>query len=59
MTLGYADDCPGYFPAGREEYPDGGYEVEDAHRYYGAPAPFAAGSLERLVEVAASLARAR
>jgi len=51
ITLGYADDCPGYFPA-REDYPSGGYEVVDAHRYYRQPAPFAPGSLETLVEAA-------
>nr|WP_231748015.1 alkaline ceramidase [Auraticoccus cholistanensis] len=55
VVLGYADDCPGYLPT-REEYQHGGYEVADAHRYYGMPAPFAPGSAERLVASVVSLA---
>ncbi|MGO3289908.1 hypothetical protein ACT3SQ_16030 [Brachybacterium sp. AOP42-C2-15] len=51
LVLGYADGCPGYFPSAGE-YPFGGYEVEDAHRYYGMPGPFAQGSAELLVEAA-------
>lgn len=54
LVLGYADGVPGYFPA-RDAYPEGGYEVDDAHRYYGMPAPFAAGSLEELVAAAQTL----
>lgn len=54
IVLGYADGVPGYFPT-REDYPDGGYEVRDAHRYYGMPAPFAAGCAEQLVAAAGSL----
>ncbi|MET9020454.1 alkaline ceramidase [Actinopolymorpha sp. NPDC004070] len=46
-VFGYADGCPGYFPT-REEYALGGYEVEQAHLYYGARAAFAPGSAERL-----------
>lgn len=49
FVLGYTDGCPGYLPTAAE-YPFGGYEVCDAHRYYGMPGPFAPGSLERLVE---------
>lgn len=56
MTIGYAESCPGYIPP-REEYVHGGYEVEDAHRYYGQPAPFAPGCAERLAEAALDLAR--
>jgi hypothetical protein len=55
FTLGYADGCPGYFPT-REEYAYGGYEVEEAHRYYGMPAAFAAGSAELLRDEALRLA---
>ncbi|WP_114854379.1 alkaline ceramidase [Brachybacterium sp. YJGR34] len=51
LVLGYADGCPGYIPTA-EEIPLGGYEVEDAHRYYGMPGPFAAGSDQILIDKA-------
>ncbi len=54
MVTGYTNGCPGYFPTA-SEYHSGGYEVVDAHRYYGMPAPFKQGSAERLVDVAARL----
>jgi hypothetical protein len=54
MTLGYFDDVAGYLPAA-DDYPAGGYEVVDAHRYYGMPAPFERGTLERLTAEAAAL----
>ena len=54
IVLGYCDGVPGYFPT-RDAYPEGGYEVVDAHRYYGMPAPFAAGSAEQLVAAADTL----
>lgn len=54
IVLGYVDGVPGYLPD-RAAYLEGGYEVADAHRYYGMPAPFVEGSLERLVECAKSL----
>lgn len=57
LVLGYADGCPGYFPA-EGEYPSGGYEVDDAHRYYGMPGPFAAGSAEILIQRAVETCRA-
>ncbi len=54
LVTGYTGDCPGYLPdAGA--YAHGGYEVTDAHRYYGMPAPFARGSAERLLDVAVGL----
>lgn len=56
LVLGYCDGSPGYLPS-RQEYTWGGYEVEEAHRYYGMPGPFTAGSLERLVEEAVRLVR--
>ncbi|WP_020573166.1 neutral/alkaline non-lysosomal ceramidase N-terminal domain-containing protein [Actinopolymorpha alba] len=56
VVIGYADGCPGYFPT-REEYAFGGYEVEDAHRYYGMSSAFAPGSAERLRDAAIDLAR--
>lgn len=55
MVTGYTNGCPGYLPA-KDEYRFGGYEVLDAHRYYGMPAPFAAGSAEELVRAAVKLA---
>jgi hypothetical protein len=56
VTLGYADSCPGYLPP-RGEYAFGGYEVDDAHRYYGMPAPFAPGCAETLADEAVRLGR--
>lgn len=54
MVLGYCDGVPGYLPD-EAEYAFGGYEVAHAHRYYAMPAPFAPGSLERVVAAAADL----
>ena len=51
LVTGYTDGCPGYLPEAAA-YARGGYEVVDAHRYYGMPAPFAQGSAERLQELA-------
>ncbi|MCK6210799.1 hypothetical protein KZX45_09620 [Georgenia sp. EYE_87] len=48
LVAGYSNGCPGYLPP-REEYDAGGYEVTDAHRYYGSPGPFMPGSLELLL----------
>lgn len=56
IVAAYSNGCPGYFPTA-QEYAHGGYEVEDAHRYYGMPAPFKRGSAERLVETAITLGR--
>ena len=47
-VAGYCDGVPGYLPAWAD-YPEGGYEVTDACRYYNMPAPFARGSLELVV----------
>lgn len=44
----YADDNPGYI-APDSEHGHGGYELDEAHRYYGMPATFAQGSEDRLV----------
>jgi hypothetical protein len=56
VVAAYSNGCPGYLPMA-EEYAHGGYEVEDAHRYYGMPAPFKRGSAEKLVETAITLGR--
>lgn len=57
LVLGYCDGVSGYLPT-CDEYEVGGYEVLDAHRYYGMPGPFAPGSVERLIEAAVSLSPA-
>ncbi|MHB2169482.1 alkaline ceramidase [Alsobacter sp. R-9] len=54
MVVGYAHECRGYLPP-VGEYASGGYEVEEAHRYYGMPAGYAAGSAERLAEAVINL----
>jgi len=51
---GFADGVPGYIPP-ETEYPFGGYEVLEAHRYYGLPAAFAPGAAERLEAAALEL----
>jgi hypothetical protein len=56
FVLGYADDVPGYIPP-KGEYAHGGYEVEEAHRFYGLPAGFAPGGAEALAEAAMTAAR--
>lgn len=55
LVTGYTNGCPGYLPE-RAAYDHGGYEVVDAHRYYGMPAPFARGSAELLQQRAVELA---
>lgn len=47
FLLAYADDNPGYIPP-ESEFEFGGYEVDEAHRFYGLGATFAPGSAERL-----------
>jgi neutral ceramidase len=54
LVAGYCDGCPGYLPPA-EEYARGGYEVEEAHRYYGLPGPFAEGAAEHMVAAATPL----
>jgi hypothetical protein len=56
FVLSLSDGNPGYIPA-RDDYPAGGYEVSEAHRYYGMPAAFAPGSAERLADAAVELSR--
>lgn len=55
FVLGYSDGCPGYLPTAHE-YSLGGYEVAEAHRYYGMPGAFSQGSVERLVDEVVELA---
>lgn len=56
VVIGYSDGCPGYFPA-CGEYALGGYEVEQAHHYYGMPSAFEEGSLEQLMQTAIHLTK--
>jgi hypothetical protein len=51
FVVSLADGVPGYVPA-REAYPLGGYEVAEAHRYYGLPGAFSPGSAELLADAA-------
>jgi hypothetical protein len=54
LVLAYAEGNPGYIPP-LNEFAHGGYEVDEAHRYYGLPATFAPGSAEALVGAAMDL----
>jgi len=54
ITLAYANGRPGYIPH-RSAYPAGGYEVDDAYRYYGYPACFAPEAGELVVEAGLSV----
>jgi hypothetical protein len=56
FVLAYADDNPGYVPH-RDAFVDGGYEVDEAHRFYGLGATFAPGSAERLADAGCKAAR--
>lgn len=55
FVIGFADDNPGYIPPA-SEFQFGGYEVDEAHRYYGLPMTFAPGSAEALAACASALA---
>jgi len=54
FILAFADDNPGYIPPA-SEFRFGGYEVDEAHRFYNRPAGFAPGSAERLADAAIEL----
>ncbi|MGO1972800.1 MAG: alkaline ceramidase [Propionibacteriaceae bacterium] len=51
MVLGYTGGYAGYLPTA-DEYPLGGYEPCESHRYRGLPGPFVPGTDEQLVSVA-------
>jgi hypothetical protein len=55
FVASYTVGCPAYLPPACE-YELEGYEVFEAHRYYGIPGPSAPGSVERLAETAIALA---
>ncbi|HXF62125.1 MAG TPA: neutral/alkaline non-lysosomal ceramidase N-terminal domain-containing protein [Caldilineaceae bacterium] len=48
FIVGCANASVGYLPA-RRAYPLGGYEIDEAYKYYGAPAVFAPEAGEQLV----------
>ena len=50
FILAYADDNPGYIPP-ESDYLRGGYEIDEAHRFYGMGATVAPRTAERLAEV--------
>ena len=58
MLAGFCEDNPGYIPP-ISEYESGGYEVDEAHRYYGQPASFVCGSAElimhKMISISAKL----
>lgn len=54
MIAGFCDDNPGYIPPA-SEFSYGGYEVDEAHRYYGQPATFAPGTAEAIADSAVGL----
>lgn len=56
FVLAYADDTAGYLPP-QLEYPFGGYEVDEAHRFYGTPGRFAPGAAETLADTLKTLLR--
>jgi hypothetical protein len=56
FIMAYSDDNPGYIPP-RTEYRFGGYEIDEAHRFYGLGATFAPGSAERLEQTGCLLAK--
>jgi hypothetical protein len=54
ITLAYSNGRPGYIPH-RSAYPAGGYEVDEAYRYYGYPTCFAPEAGELIVQTAIDL----
>ena len=57
MLTGFCDDNPGYIPP-RSEYQHGGYEVDEAHRFYGLGATVAPGCAEAIRDAVLALADA-
>jgi neutral ceramidase len=49
ITLAFGNDAPGYIPH-RSAYPEGGYEIEEAFRFYGQPSVFVAEAGELLLK---------
>lgn len=57
MVVGFANGNVGYLPA-RRAYPHGGYEIDEAYRYYGYPSAFAPEAGEMIVAAAGELIQA-
>ena len=58
FVLAYAEGNPGYIPP-TAEFVHGGYEIDEAHRYYGLPATFAPDSVPRLLSAVERLTALR
>jgi neutral ceramidase len=56
LTIANANAAPGYVPH-HSAYAQGGYEVVEAYRYYGFPAPFLPAAGERLAAAMDALVR--
>ena len=52
LTAGYSGGVPGYVPYPPEAYDAGGYEIEEAHRFYGRPGVFEPAVGSRIFEAA-------
>jgi hypothetical protein len=57
IVAGYTNGCAGYLPP-RAAYLEGGYEVDEAYRWYRLPAPPQSGGAERVVAAALDLLEA-
>jgi len=57
MVLGYSNGVPGYLPYPPAEYAAGGYEVDEAHCFYGQPHRFAPSCGPALVAAGIDTAR--
>lgn len=56
VPIAYAHDAPGYLPR-PDAFPAGGYEVAEAYRIYGAPAPYAPQAADEVQRAVEALAR--
>lgn len=54
VVLGYANACHSYL-APASQYMSGGYEINEAYRFYDLPAPWEPNAAELVVEAAATL----
>jgi len=55
VPISYAHDAPGYLPR-PDAFAAGGYEVEEAYRIYGEPAPYAPQAAEAVQQAVEALA---
>lgn len=58
LVVGFANGDIGYIPT-RNAYPQGGYEINEAYRYYGYPAVLAPEAGEQIVATAARLIQSK